>query len=541
MAGTDPQPMGSYDYIIVGAGSAGCVLANRLSQDPKVSVLLLEAGGPDNYIWIHIPVGYLYTRGNPRTDWMMKLKPEAALGGRAIDYPRGRTLGGCSSINGMVYIRGQAADYDTWRQLGNTGWGWDDVLPYFRQSETYHGGADEAHGGDGELFVEEARIRWEVLDAWADAAVQCGIPRTRDFNAGDNHGVGDYDVTQHRGLRWSAARAFLGPAKKRPNLRIVTNAPVNRVLFEGKRAVGVEFDQGGKPVRANARGEVILSGGAIHSPHILQLSGVGAGNLLREHGIPVIHDLPGVGENLQDHYQTRVVHKVEGADTMNQRAASLLQRVGMGLEFMFRRTGPLTMSVTQVGCFAKSDESRATPNLQYHVQALSLEGGMSNTLHSWPGITSSVCNLRPESRGYVRLETPDARKHPAIFCNYLATETDKRVMIDAVKLTRRIAAAPALAKYKPEEFAPGPQSQSDEDILRDIQPISSTIFHPCGTCKMGSDTMAVVDERLRVHGIQGLRVVDRAIMPTITSGNTNAPAIMIGEKASAMIREDARA
>jgi choline dehydrogenase len=530
---------GSFDYVVVGAGTAGCVLANRLSADPSARVLLLEAGGRDNYVWIHIPIGYLYTQNNPRTDWCFKTEAEPGLNGRTLNYPRGRVLGGCSSINGMIYMRGQARDYDLWRQLGNAGWAWDDVLPYFKRSEDFAHGADDVHGSGGEWRVEEMRLTWEILDAFRDAAAEVGIPKTKDFNRGNNEGCGYFQVNQKNGVRWNTAKAFLRPALKRPNLTVLTHAQVKSLQLDGRQVTGVEFWQGETLRSARINREVILAAGAIGSPQLLQVSGIGPGAALREHGIEVRHDLAGVGENLQDHLQIRTVYKVKNTRTLNERANRLLGRAGMGMEYALFRRGPLTMAPSQLGCFAKSDPSRDTPDLEYHVQPLSLDK-FGDPLHPFPAFTASVCNLRPTSRGTVRLKAPDPRAHPAIRPNYLATPEDRHVAAQAIRLTRRICAANALSRFSPEEYRPGPEFKSDEDLAKAAGTIGTTIFHPVGTCKMGQDDLAVVDERLRVRGMSGLRVADASIMPTITSGNTNAPVIMIAEKAADMIREEAK-
>jgi choline dehydrogenase len=538
---SQPDNLGTYDYIIVGAGSAGCVLANRLSQDPQVSVLLLEAGGRDNWIWIHIPVGYLYCIGNPRTDWCYKTEAEAGLGGRSILYARGRVLGGSSSINAMIYMRGQARDYDRWAELtGDPSWSWSSVLPVFRQAEDHWRGGDACHGSGGELRVEQQRLRWDILDRFADAAEQAGIPRSADFNTGDNNGSGKFEVTQRRGLRWSAARAFLRPARKRPNLRIVTGAVIDRLALEGRRVTGIEFHLGGRAMRAASRIETVLSAGSIGSPMILERSGIGDGARLQQLGIATRHELRGVGENLQDHLQLRSIYKVRGIKSLNISANSLAGQALMGLDYALRRRGPLTMAPSQLGVFTKSDAAQPSANLEYHVQPLSLDK-FGDPLHRFPAFTASVCNLRPTSRGAIHISSPDPAASPAIAPRYLTTDEDRQVAADALRLTRRIVAMPALQPYAPEEYLPGPSYQSDAELAIAAGLVGTTIFHPVGTCRMGpaADPASVVDTRLRVLGLSGLRIVDASIMPLITSGNTNAPTMMIAEKASRMIREDA--
>jgi choline dehydrogenase-like flavoprotein len=538
-----PDTNDTYDYVIVGAGTAGCLLANRLSADRAARVLLLEAGGRDNYHWIHIPVGYLYLMANPRADWCFKTAEEPGLNGRSLNYPRGKVLGGCSSINGMIYMRGQARDYDLWRQMGCPGWAWDDVLPYFKKHEDQWAlqpdAFDDLHARGGEWRIELARIRWEILDAFREAAAEAGIPKVDDFNRGNNEGCGYFHVNQRSGVRWNTSKGFLRPVLDRKNLVVETHATVERLKLEGRRVTGVSVRQRGMARDFAVRREVILAAGSIGSPQILQLSGIGPGALLQRHGLTVVHELPGVGENLQDHLQIRCAYKVQGVKTMNERYQSFVRRTGFALEYALRRRGPMTMAPSQLGAFTKSDPNRETPNLQYHVQPLTLPK-FGDPLDPFPAFTASVCNLRPTSRGTVRITSPDPAAHPEIKPNYLSTEEDRQVAAVAVRVTRRIVSMPALQKYKPEEFRPGPDIDGDEALAKAAGEIATTIFHPVSTCKMGSDDMAVVDHRLRVRGIDGLRIADASVMPTITSGNTNAPTLMIAEKGAAMLLEDAR-
>ena len=532
----------TFDYIIVGAGTAGCLLANRLSADPTTRVLLLEAGGKDNYHWIHIPVGYLYLMGNPRADWCFKTAEEPGLNGRSLAYPRGKVLGGCSSINGMIYMRGQARDYDTWRQMGNPGWGWDDVLPHFKRHQDQLALSEDAfeglHARGGEWRIEQPRIRWEILDAFRDAAAQAGIPKVDDFNRGDNEGCGYFHVNQKTGIRWNTSKGFLRPVRHRGNLQIETHAMVERLLLDGKRVTGLILRQQGQRRVIEAAREVILAAGAIGSPQILQLSGIGPGGVLHRFGIDVLHELSGVGQNLQDHLQVRCAYKVAGVKTMNERFQSLVQRASFAAQYVLTRRGPMTMAPSQLGAFVKSDPSRETPNLQYHIQPLTLPK-FGEPLDPFPAFTASVANIRPSSRGWVRITSPNADAPPEIRPNYLSTADDRHVAAEAIRVTRNIVSMPALAKYFPEEFRPGLEVQGDDELAKAAGDIATTIFHPVGTAKMGSDPEAVVDPRLRVRGLQGLRVADASIMPTITSGNTNAPTLMIAEKAAAMILEDA--
>ena len=564
----------TFDYIIIGAGTAGCLLANRLSGDSSKRVLLIEAGRKDDYHWIHIPVGYLYCIGNPRTDWLYSTEPDQGLNGRALKYPRGKTLGGCSSINGMIYMRGQARDYDQWAQLvGDANWTWNNSLPYFKLHEDHYQGANAMHGArgtapalmqdtgtmyrkilrhqnaGGEWRVEKQRLRWDVLDAFAQAATQAGIPATDDFNRGNNEGVGYFEVNQKAGWRWNTAKAFLRPmCYARPNFELWTSAQVARLVVEpaadgaagALRCTGVQVWDGHSMITATARREVLLCAGSIGSPQILQLSGLGPAALLQDRGVPVVKNLPGVGENLQDHLQIRAVFKVKNAATLNTQANSLWGKAKIGIEYALKRTGPMSMAPSQLGAFTRSDASQPHPNLEYHVQPLSLDA-FGQPLHSFNAFTASVCNLNPTSRGTVHIKSPDFADAPAIAPNYLSTDTDRKIAADSLRVTRNIVAQPALRKYQPEEYKPGTQFQSDSDLAKLAGDIATTIFHPVGTTKMGrdDDPMAVVDARLKVHGVAGLRVVDAGVMPLITSGNTNSPTLMIAEKAAQWIMEEA--
>lgn len=525
-----------YDFIVVGAGSAGCAVAARLSADPTCRVLLLEAGPKDTNPWIHIPVGYFKTMHNPKTDWCLKTEPDPGLAGRSIAWPRGRVLGGSSSINGLLYIRGQAEDYNHWRQLGCTGWSYEDVLPYFRRAEHQQHGADEFHGGDGPLSVSDMRVRRDICDAYIEAAEKNGIPRTRDFNGAQQEGAGYFQLTARNGVRCSAAVAYLRPARKRPNLTIVTNALTQRLTFDGRRVTGVVYQLAGTMQTAIANREVILSAGAIHAPHLLMLSGIGPQAALKEAGIDVVHDLPGVGQNLQDHLQVRLTY-ASTTRTLNDEVNNPILKMGIGLRYALFRTGPMSMGASQVGIFARVDPAASTPDVQFHIQPLSSDApGLG--LHKYSAFTASVCQLRPESRGYLALRSADPKQAPAIHPNYLATPKDCDVTVRGIKLARRLADTQPLKGFVKSELLPGANIQSDDELLDFARHHATTIYHPVGTCKMGSDPMAVVDSRLRVIGIEGLRVADASIMPTLVSGNTNAAAIMIGEKAADLILED---
>jgi choline dehydrogenase len=568
----------TFDYIIIGAGTAGCLLANRLSADASKRVLLIEAGKRDDYHWIHIPVGYLYCIGNPRTDWLYETEAAAGLNGRTLRYPRGKVLGGCSSINGMIYMRGQSRDYNQWAAItDDPQWRWDQCLPYFKFHEDHHQGATETHGAQGvpaallnpqahddaasaeyfrilkarkaggEWRIEKQRLSWGVLDAFAQAAQQAGVPASADFNQGNNEGVGYFEVNQKSGWRWNTAQAFLRPTcYARPNFELWTQAQVARLVIEtdadgGKRCTGVKVWDGQQLVTATATREVALSAGSIGSAQILQLSGIGAADSLKQNGVEVTHDLPGVGANLQDHLQIRSVYKVKHAKTLNTLANSWWGKAKIGLEYAMSRSGPMSMAPSQLGAFTKSDAAREWANIQYHVQPLSLDA-FGEPLHKFPAITASVCNLNPSSRGSVTLKSPDFKVPPAIAPNYLSTEEDRKVAADSLRVTRRIMSQPAMAAFEPEEFKPGVQYQSDEELAKLAGDIASTIFHPVGTTRMGreDDPMAVVNSHLQVRGVRGLRVVDAGVMPNITSGNTNSPTLMIAEKAAHWMAKDAQ-
>ena len=568
----------TFDYIIIGAGTAGCLLANRLSADASKRVLLIEAGKRDDYHWIHIPVGYLYCIGNPRTDWLYETEAAAGLNGRTLRYPRGKVLGGCSSINGMIYMRGQSRDYNQWAAITNDPqWRWDQCLPYFKFHEDHHQGATETHGAlgvpaalltpqahqdaasaeyfrilkarnaGGEWRIEKQRLSWGVLDAFAQAAQQAGVPASADFNQGNNEGVGYFEVNQKSGWRWNTAQAFLRPTcYGRPNFELWTQAQVAKLVIEtdadgGKRCTGVKVWDGHQLVTATATREVALSAGSIGSAQILQLSGIGAANSLKQNGVKVMHDLPGVGANLQDHLQIRSVYKVKHAKTLNTLANSWWGKAKIGLEYAMSRSGPMSMAPSQLGAFTKSDPAREWANIQYHVQPLSLDA-FGEPLHKFPAITASVCNLNPSSRGSVTLKSPDFKVPPAIAPNYLSTEEDRKVAADSLRVTRRIMSQPAMAAFEPEEFKPGVQYQADEELAKLAGDIASTIFHPVGTTRMGreDDPMAVVNSHLQVRGVRGLRVVDAGVMPNITSGNTNSPTLMIAEKAAHWMAKDAQ-
>jgi choline dehydrogenase-like flavoprotein len=523
-----------FDFIVVGAGTAGCLLANRLSANGKYSVALLEAGGSDNYHWVHIPVGYLYCMGNKRTDWLFKTTAQNGLNGRSLNYPRGKVMGGCSSINGMIYMRGQSNDYDQWRQMGNEGWSWDDVLPYFKNMEDNFSGKNQFHGTGGEWKVNQQRLSWDILDSFQEATVESGIPQIDDFNDGNNYGVSYFKVNQKSGFRWNTVKAFIKPIKNRKNLHIIKKCEVNNLILENNKVIGVDVTRNGQLEKIFVNREVVLSAGSIGSPKILELSGIGNNKVLSDLGIQTKINSVNVGENLQDHLQLRVIYKLENAVTLNQKANSLWGKIGIGLEYVLNRTGPMSMAPSQLGVFAMSDDSYETPNLQFHVQPLSLDK-FGDPLHDFPGLTASVCNLNPQSRGSVHINSKDPKSPPDIDPRYLSEEQDRIVAAQSIRLARKIITQPAMKKYNPKEYAPGIKFQSDEELKKVAGDIGTTIFHPVGTCAMGPSNSSVTDEELKVRGVEGLRIADASIMPSITSGNTNAPTLMIAEKASEMI------
>lgn len=529
---------GDWDYIVVGAGSSGAVLANRLSADPRNRVMLLEAGPKDRNPWIHIPVGYYKTMYSSLS-WGYDTEPEPELENRPIHWPRGRVLGGSSAINGLVYIRGQREDYDHWRQLGCTGWGFDDVLPFFRQAEDNERGANDLHGKGGPLAVSDIRDKREIAEAYIAAAQEAGIPYNPDFNGPEQEGVGPFQTTTKGGWRCSTAAGYLKKIRHRNNLHVETGALASRLTFEGTRATGVTYLTEGAEKTATCRGEIVLCGGAVNSPQLLQLSGIGPGELLQEHGIDVVHEAPGVGQDLQDHLQIRTIYRLNKPLSVNDDYRNLLRRAWIGLDFALRRRGPLTFAAGHAGVFAKVLPESATPDVQFHFIPFSAEKPGTG-LHPWSGVTASVCQLRPESRGEITIRSADPRQHPRIVGNYLSTEHDKRVMLEGLKLARRIGNAPAFAKYVEAEVEPGPDRADDEGLMAHIRARGTTIFHPTSTCRMGVDPRAVVDPGLKVHGVTGLRVADCSIMPTVPSGNTNAPAIMVGEKCAEMMISDAK-